>query len=46
MATQTRAETEQEQTIETKIQQLRDLFADAPEVGKKGTGECARSTDV
>lgn len=35
MATQTRAETEQLQTIETQIQQLRDLFADAPEVGKQ-----------
>jgi hypothetical protein len=37
MATQapTATEPEQEQTIEKKIQQLRELFADAPEVGKK-----------
>ena len=37
MATQTQAATlpEQEMTVEEKIQQLRELFADAPEVGKK-----------
>jgi hypothetical protein len=35
MALQTRAETEQQETIEAKIEQLRDLFATAPEVGRK-----------
>lgn len=31
-------ETEQDTTIEQKISQLRELFADAPEVGKKALG--------
>ncbi|MBV9577939.1 MAG: hypothetical protein JO057_05040, partial [Chloroflexi bacterium] len=37
MATQmaTAAESEQDPTVQDKIQQLRDLFADAPEVGKR-----------
>src|SRR5262249_3490191 len=37
MATQTKSATgpKQEQTVEQKIQQLRELFADAPEVGTK-----------
>ena len=37
MATQTETTTgpEQNQTADEKIQQLRELFADAPEVGKK-----------
>src|SRR6201988_1537184 len=35
MTTQTVTRAEQEQTTESKIQKLRALFADAPEVGKK-----------
>src|ERR1700752_1120936 len=35
MTTQTVTRAEQEQTTESKIQKLRTLFADAPEVGKK-----------
>jgi hypothetical protein len=35
MATQTPTKPEQDQTPEKKIQQLRELFADAPELGKK-----------
>ncbi|HZF16494.1 MAG TPA: hypothetical protein VE046_11170 [Steroidobacteraceae bacterium] len=35
MATQTLSKPEQDQTAEKKIQQLRALFADAPELGKK-----------
>ena len=35
MATQTLIRPEQDQATEQKIKQLRDLFADAPEVGKK-----------
>jgi len=35
MATQTQAIPEQAETAETKIQKFRDLFADAPELGKK-----------
>ena len=35
MATQTLTKSEQAQTSEKKIQQLRELFADAPELGKK-----------
>ena len=36
MATQTRTQTgpKQDQTVEEKIQKMRELFADAPEVGK------------
>ena len=33
--TQTSTTAEKEQTVEAKVQQLRDLFADAPELGKK-----------
>jgi hypothetical protein len=33
--TQTLSKPEQDQTVEKKIQQFRDLFADAPEIGKK-----------
>jgi len=35
MATQTLTRPEQDQTVEKKTQQLRQLYADAPEVGKK-----------
>ena len=35
MATQTLSKPEQDQSIEQKIQQLRELYADAPEVAKK-----------
>ena len=35
MATQTLTRPEQSQSIEQKIQQFRELFADAPEIGKK-----------
>ena len=35
MATQTLTQPEQDQAVEEKIQQFRDLFADAPEIGKK-----------
>jgi len=35
MAPQTLTKPEQDQTLEKKIQQFRDLFADAPEFGKK-----------
>src|ERR1700752_5168887 len=35
MSTQTVTRQEQDQTTESKIQKLRELFADAPEVGKK-----------
>ena len=35
MATQTLDRQKQDHTAEQKIQQLRDLFADAPELGKK-----------
>jgi|SRR5215207_9332530 len=47
MATQPRKATgpEQDQTVEEKIQQLRELFADAPEV-EDGTGERAPRADV
>ena len=34
MATQARAKPTQTQTVEEKIQQLRELYADAPEVGR------------
>ena len=33
--TQTSAEPDQDHSVEAKIQQLRELFADAPEIGKK-----------
>ena len=33
--TQTSAEPDQDHSVEEKIQQLRELFADAPELGKK-----------
>ena len=36
----------QDLTAEEKIQQLRELFADAPEVGKNGAGERAPRADV
>jgi hypothetical protein len=35
MATQTQAQTGPDQAVEEKIKQFRELFADAPEVGKK-----------
>ena len=35
MATQTLTKPPQSQTVEQKIQQFRELFADAPEIGKK-----------
>ena len=35
MTTQTVTRPEQDQTTESKIQKLRELFANAPEVGKK-----------
>ena len=35
MTTQTATKPEQDQATENKIQKLRELFADAPEVGKK-----------
>ena len=35
MSTETVTTPEQDQTTESKIQKLRALFADAPEVGKK-----------
>ena len=35
MATQAQTTSRQDQTVEKKIQQFRELFADAPEVGKK-----------
>ena len=34
MATQTLARAEQDQGVERKIQQLRELFAEAPQLGK------------
>ena len=45
MATQTQTATapEPDQTVEEKIQQLRELFADAPEVGKRRWRTCSRS---
>jgi hypothetical protein len=36
----------QDQDVDKKIQQLRELFADAPELGKKSAGECASRTQV
>ena len=33
--TQTSAKPDQDHSVEAKIQQFRDLFADAPEIGKK-----------
>ena len=43
MTTQTETATapEPDQTVEKKIQQLRELYADAPEVGQDGAGERA-----
>jgi hypothetical protein len=35
MATQAATRPDQEHSIEAKIQQFRELFADAPELGKK-----------
>src|SRR5262249_12862494 len=35
MATQTPDRPEQDHSVETKIQQLRDIYADAPELGRK-----------
>ena len=47
MATQTGTPTrpKQDMTVEQKIQQLRELYADAPEMGK-GAGERAPSAQV
>ena len=48
MATQTQTPTrpEQDETVEKKIQQLREQFADAPELGKNGAGERTPRADV
>ena len=44
MATQTQTSTgpEQDQTVEKKIQQLRERYADAPELAKNGAGATLR----
>ena len=42
MQTQTPTGSEQDQTVEQKIQQLRDLFADAPEVGRSALDRVLR----
>jgi len=43
MATQTLTKPEQDQAAEKKIQQLRELFANAPEVGKKALENIIRA---
>ena len=39
-------EPDEHQGVEKKIQQFRELFADAPELGKKGNRERASGTQI
>ena len=46
MATQTLTKPQQDQAIEQKIKQFRDLFADAPEIGKKALENVLHELEV
>ena len=48
MATQTATANrpKQDSAVEQKIQKLREIYADAPEIGENGAGECAPRDDV